>query len=98
VLERLSPAERVVFVLHDIFRMPFDEIAETVGRPVPTCRQLAKRGREKVATGQEAVRFDIATAEHRLVTEKFIAACASGDLNGLIEVHRPGRHGEGAGR
>src|SRR4029077_20869206 len=47
VLRRLSPAERVAFVLHDVFQMPFDEIAETVGRPVGTCRQLARRARAK---------------------------------------------------
>lgn len=94
VLERLSPAERVVFVLHDIFQMPFEEIAATVGRPAPTCRQLARRAREKVAAGQEAARFDVATAEHRRVTEKFIAACASGDLDGLIEVLAPDAWGE----
>src|SRR5215469_1320022 len=89
MLERLSAAERVVFVLHDIFQMPFDEVAESVGRPVPTCRQLARRARQKVAAGQQTARFDIASAEHRLVTEKFIAACASGDLNGLLEVLAP---------
>ena len=94
MLERLSAAERVVFVLHDIFQMPFDEVAESVGRPVPTCRQLARRARHKVAAGQQAARFDIASAEHRLVTEKFIAACASGDLNGLLEVLAPDAWGE----
>ena len=45
VLRRLSPAERVAFVLHDVFGVPFDAIAETVGRPVGTCRQLARRAR-----------------------------------------------------
>ena len=49
VLERLSPAERVVFVLHDIFQTPFDSIATTVGRPVASCRQLARRARLKIA-------------------------------------------------
>ena len=94
VLERLSPAERVVFVLHDIFQMPFDEIAESVGRPVPTCRQLARRARLKIAAGQEAARFEIPSAEHREVTEKFIAACARGDLNGLLDVLAPDAWGE----
>jgi RNA polymerase sigma-70 factor (ECF subfamily) len=89
VLERLSPPERVVFVLHDVFRMPFDEIAQTVGRPVASCRQLARRARQKIVTGRDGVRFDIQSAEHRLATEKFIAACASGDLGGLLEVLAP---------
>ncbi len=89
VLQRLSPAERVVFVLHDIFRMQFDEIAETVGRTAASCRQLARRARQKISAGQDGVRFDVASAEHRLVTEKFIAACASGDLDGLLAVLAP---------
>jgi RNA polymerase sigma-70 factor (ECF subfamily) len=89
VLERLSPPERVVFVLHDVFRMPFDDIAETVGRPVASCRQLARRARQKIVAGRDGVRFDIKSAEHRLVTEKFIAACASGDVSGLLEVLAP---------
>jgi RNA polymerase sigma-70 factor (ECF subfamily) len=45
VLQQFSPAERVVFVLHDIFQMPFDTVAETVGRSAPSCRQLASRAR-----------------------------------------------------
>src|SRR6201987_4811449 len=49
VLRRLSPGERVSFVLHDVFGVPFDAIAETVGRPVGTCRQLARRARAKFA-------------------------------------------------
>src|ERR1700752_3164370 len=49
VLRRLSPGERVAFVLHDIFQMPFEEIAETVGRPVGSCGQLARRARAQVA-------------------------------------------------
>jgi RNA polymerase sigma-70 factor, ECF subfamily len=89
VLERLSPPERVVFVLHDVFRMPFEEIAQTVGRPVASCRQLARRARQKIVLGQDGVRFDIPSSEHRQVTEKFIAACASGDVSGLLEVLAP---------
>src|ERR1700759_3291185 len=54
VLRRLSPGERVAFVLHDVFQMPFDEIAETVGRPVGTCRQLARRARAKFADSAES--------------------------------------------
>jgi RNA polymerase sigma-70 factor (ECF subfamily) len=84
VLQQLSPAERVVFVLHDIFQMPFDTVAETVGRSAPACRQLASRARQKIAAGPGSARFDIASAEHRQVTEKFIAACSNGDLSGLL--------------
>jgi RNA polymerase sigma-70 factor (ECF subfamily) len=94
VLEQLSPSERVVFVLHDIFRMPFDEIAASVGRPAAGCRQLARRARQKIAARQDAARSDVAFAEHRPVTEKFIAACADGDLNGLLEVLAPDAWGD----
>jgi RNA polymerase sigma-70 factor, ECF subfamily len=94
MLQRLSPAERVVFVLHDIFQMPFDTVAETVGRAAPSCRQLAGRARQKLAAAQGGVRFDTAAAEHRLVTEKFIAACANGDLASLLEVLAPDAWGD----
>ncbi|HZC11771.1 MAG TPA: RNA polymerase sigma factor SigI [Mycobacterium sp.] len=85
VLRRLSPAERVSFVLHDVFAVPFDEIAETVGRPVGTCRQLARRARAKFAVAQPKP-GDVPVAEHQLVTEKFITACSNGDLQGLAAV------------
>jgi RNA polymerase sigma-70 factor (ECF subfamily) len=94
VLQQLSPAERVVLVLHDIFQMPFDTVAETVGRSAPACRQLASRARQKIAAGPGGARFDIASAEHRLVTEKFIAACSNGDLNGLLGVLAPDAWGD----
>ncbi|MFY9922724.1 MAG: RNA polymerase sigma factor SigI [Mycobacterium sp.] len=94
VLRRLSPGERVSFVLHDVFQMPFEEIAETVGRPVGTCRQLARRARGKFADGAPRV-ADIADAEHQLVTERFITACANGDLEGLTAVLDPAVWGVG---
>jgi RNA polymerase sigma-70 factor (ECF subfamily) len=93
LLQRLSPAERVVFVLHDIFQLPFDAIAQTVGRTAPGCRQLARRARQKLAAGQDGVR-PVVVAEHRLVTEKFIAACANGDLDGLLAVLAPDAWGD----
>jgi RNA polymerase sigma-70 factor, ECF subfamily len=88
VLRRLSPAERVSFVLHDVFGVPFDDIAETVGRPVGTCRQLARRARSKIAHAQPTA-GEVSTAEHQLVTEKFITACANGELQALVEVLDP---------
>ncbi|HEX7323654.1 MAG TPA: RNA polymerase sigma factor SigI [Mycobacterium sp.] len=88
VLSRLSPGERVTFVLHDVFGVPFDTIAQTVGRPVGTCRQLARRARSKFATGQPRL-SEVAVAEHQLVTEKFITACANGDLQALVAVLDP---------
>jgi RNA polymerase sigma-70 factor, ECF subfamily len=88
VLRRLSPGERVAFVLHDVFQLPFDDIAETVGRPVGTCRQLARRARSKFSDASPRL-VDVADVEHQLVTEKFITACANGDLQALTAVLDP---------
>lgn len=88
VLRRLSPGQRVAFVLHDVFGVPFDAIAETVGRPAGTCRQLARRARAKVAIAQPKP-SDVPVAEHRLVVERFINACANGDLQALAAVLDP---------
>src|ERR1700753_1528620 len=88
VLRRLSPGERVSFVLHDVFGVPFDAVAETVGRPVGTCRQLARRARTKFALGQPKP-GEVSTTEHQLVTEQFITACANGDLQALAAVLDP---------
>ena len=89
MLQRLSPAERVAFVLHDVFGVPFDSVAQTLGRPAATCRQLAKRARQKIEAGQGTATVDVGAAEHREVTEKFIAAAAGGDLEGLLGVLAP---------
>jgi len=100
VLQRLSPAERVAFVLHDIFSVPFEAIAQTIGRSAATCRQLARRARQKIEAQQNTEShpggtvFDVAASEHRQVTERFIAACASGDLDGLLEVLAPDAWGD----
>jgi RNA polymerase sigma-70 factor, ECF subfamily len=94
VLRRLSPGERVSFVLHDVFQMPFEEVAETVGRPVGTCRQLARRARGKFASASPRL-ADVADAEHQLVTERFITACANGDLEALTAVLDPAVWGAG---
>ena len=94
VMQRLSPAERVVFVLHDIFQVPFASIAQSVGRPEASCRQLARRARLKIADSQGGAAFDVGAREHRQVTEKFIAAAASGDLDGLLRVLAPDAWGE----
>ncbi|HSZ37958.1 MAG TPA: RNA polymerase sigma factor SigI [Acidimicrobiales bacterium] len=89
VLERLSPAERVAFVLHDIFGVPFDAVAETVGRPEATCRQLARRARLKLEASDGARRATVTPDEHRLVTDRFIAACSSGSFEDLLAVLDP---------
>ena len=89
VLERLTPAERVAYVLHDIFQIPFESVAETVGRPAASCRQLARRARIKVAAAEDTGRVPVAGSEHRAVTEKFIEACAHGDFDALVGVLDP---------
>jgi RNA polymerase sigma-70 factor, ECF subfamily len=94
VLRRLSPGERVAFVLHDVFQVPFEEIAQTVGRPVGTCRQLARRARMKFQRSAPPV-TDVSYIEHQQVIEKFIAACADGDLQALTEVLDPAVWGMG---
>lgn len=87
VLESLSPAERTVFVLHDVFGMPFTEVAEVVGRSPAACRQLASRARRHAAAG--APRFDVDAAEHRRVVAAFVAATTSGDSGALLELLDP---------
>jgi RNA polymerase sigma-70 factor, ECF subfamily len=94
VLRRLTPGERVAFVLHDVFAVPFDEIAETVGRPVGTCRQLARRARAKFAEAPTRA-ADVVPAEHQHVTETFITACANGDLDALTSILDPSVWGVG---
>jgi RNA polymerase sigma-70 factor, ECF subfamily len=93
MLQRLTPAERVVFVLHDAFGMPFDTVAKTVGKTSQACRQLATSARQEISGGG-GVRFDVTAAEHRAVTDKFMAAAAKGDLGGLIEVLASGASGD----
>jgi RNA polymerase sigma-70 factor (ECF subfamily) len=88
VLRRLSPGERVAFVLHDVFRIRFEEIAETVGRPIGTCRQLARRGRSKFQLSTPRL-ADVTDVEHQPVTERVITACANGDLQALTAVLDP---------
>jgi RNA polymerase sigma-70 factor (ECF subfamily) len=87
VLETLSPAERAVFVLREVFGMAHDEIASTLGRSEPAVRQLAHRAREHVHARRP--RFDADPGEHRQITERFLAACYSGDVRGLLELMSP---------
>ena len=81
VLETLSPLERAVFVLREAFELPFADIAEIIGRAEPATRQLAKRAREHVQ--ERRPRFDVDRAARREVTERFLAAAATGDLSAL---------------
>jgi RNA polymerase sigma-70 factor, ECF subfamily len=94
VLERLTPAERTAFVLHDVFQYPFDAIGEIVGRSPAACRQLASRARRTISTDVGRTRFRPESAEQRHVTEQFIAACTTGDLEGLLAVLDPDVSGD----
>jgi RNA polymerase sigma-70 factor, ECF subfamily len=89
VLEHLSPAERAVFVLHDVFRLPFEATADIVGRTPAACRQLASRARRRIGSETGPGRFSPAAAEQHQVAEQFIAACAGGNLEALIRLLDP---------
>jgi RNA polymerase sigma-70 factor, ECF subfamily len=87
VLENLSPAERLAFVLHDMFAVPFSEIAEISGRTPDAARQLASRARRRVRGSVPPADPDM--AEQRRVVEAFLAAARAGDFEGLLEVLDP---------
>ena len=87
VLEALAPAERVAFVLHDMFDLPFEEIAPIVGRSPTAARQLASRARRRVHGSAKTSEADVAS--HRKVVDAFLAAARSGDMAGLLAVLDP---------
>jgi RNA polymerase sigma-70 factor, ECF subfamily len=87
VLETLTPAERLAFVLHDMFGVPFEEIAPVVGRTPAAARQLASRGRRRVRGATP--RTDPDLAEQRRVVNAFLAASRAGDFEALLEVLDP---------
>jgi RNA polymerase sigma-70 factor, ECF subfamily len=89
VLERLSPAERTSFVLHDVFQYSFEEVAAVVGRTPAACRQLASRARRTLRAESATGRFPADSALHRQVSERFIEACTGGDLDGLLALLDP---------
>jgi RNA polymerase sigma-70 factor, ECF subfamily len=89
VLERLSPAERAAFVLHDVFQFSFDEVAAIVGRTPTACRQLASRARRRVRAEASPARFQVEPADLNRVADRFITAAASGDLEALMRVLDP---------
>jgi RNA polymerase sigma-70 factor (ECF subfamily) len=90
VLDRLTPAERVAFILHDVFQMPFTAIAETLGKPAATCRQLARRARTKIAAQSPRPAVSADASRNRQVAEQFIKACSGGDLETLLRLLDPG--------
>jgi RNA polymerase sigma-70 factor (ECF subfamily) len=93
VVERLSPAERTSFILHDIFGFPFDAVADLVGRTPAACRQLARRARLSIRRGSFRTGVSPAGSPVRPaadLAERFIAVCEGGDLRGLIDLLDPG--------
>jgi len=87
VLELLSPAERLAFVLHDLFALPFDEIATITGRSPAAVRQLASRGRRRVQEPEHSPEADRAT--QRRVVDAFLTASRGGDFQGLLDLLDP---------
>jgi RNA polymerase sigma-70 factor (ECF subfamily) len=87
VLETLAPAERVAFVLHDLFAMPFDEIAPIVGRSPAATRQLASRGRRRVQGSRAHPDADV--GRQREIVTAFLAASRGGDLGTLLALLDP---------
>lgn len=87
VLGKLDPAERLAFVLHDMFAVPFDEIAAIVGRSEAATRQLASRARRRVQGGSAAPAGNLAA--ERKVVDLFLAALRAGDFEGLLAVLDP---------
>ena len=89
MLEQLTPAERAVFVLHDVFQFSFERVAEILGRTPAACRQLASRARRHVDAETSPTRFQPESGEHHQIAAAFIAACASGEFERLVELLDP---------
>lgn len=87
VLDTLKPVERITFVLHDIFAVPFTEIAHVVGRSEPATRKLASRARRRVQGAKSSSGADLSI--QRALVDSFLAAARSGDFNALLEVLDP---------
>jgi RNA polymerase sigma-70 factor (ECF subfamily) len=88
VLDSLAPAERLAFVLHDMFAVPFDEIAPIVGTSSTAARQLASRARRRVQGATPVEDADL--TEQRRLVDAFLAASRSGDFDALVRVLDPG--------
>jgi len=89
VLDTLTPAERLAFVLHDLFGVPFEEVAPIVGRTPEAARQLASRARRRVRGAPPVAPSDAGRERQRQVVEAFLRAARAGDLDGLLAVLEP---------
>lgn len=88
VLDRLSPDERVAFVLHDLFAVPFEDVAPVVGRTPSTAKKLASRARARVRA-DDGARRDPVLVDHGRIVEAFRLAAAGGDLRALVQLLAP---------
>jgi len=84
LLERLTPVERAVFLLHDVFSYDYDETARIVGKSRDYCRQLAKRARQHVT--EHRPRFEVSLADRDELASRFFAAVGDGDVEGLVDL------------
>jgi RNA polymerase sigma factor (sigma-70 family) len=89
VLETLAPAERLAFVLHDMFAVPFEEIAPIVGRTPAAARQLASRARRRVQGTPPVAAAEADLGRRRSIVDAFLAASRDGDFEGLLAVLDP---------
>ncbi|WP_027942308.1 RNA polymerase sigma-70 factor [Amycolatopsis taiwanensis] len=98
VLERLSPVERAVFLLHDVFDFDYPRIAEIVGKSEVNCRQIASRARRYV--NEKRPRFEVSPDQRTALAERFFAAVETGDFEGLVELLAADvvTYGDGGGR
>ena len=94
MLDRLTPAERTAFVLHDVFGFPYAAVGEIVGRTPAACRQLASRARRSVRSGETPARPPADTTAHRALAERFIVACKGGDIGALMATLDPAVDGD----
>jgi RNA polymerase sigma-70 factor, ECF subfamily len=98
LLEKLSPTERAVFLLREVFDYPYDEVARIVGKSPENCRQILTRAHRHVAEGRR--RFDVSLEEREEVARRFLAAWEEGDTDGLVELLAPDAtvYGDGGGK
>ena len=82
LLERLTPVERAVFLLREVFDYEYGEIAHIVGKSEANCRQIARRARESVAA--QRPRFETSAAQEERLMDSFLEACSDGDMEGLL--------------
>ena len=98
LLEKLSPVERAVFLLREVFDYPYDAVAGIVGKSPDTCRQILARAHRHVQEGRR--RFDVSREEREEVARRFLAAWEEGDTEGLVELLAADAtvHGDGGGK